>query len=166
MSDAREVVITVNELNTAPVLAPIGAKSVNAGTPLAFPATAADRDLPANVLSFSLDPAAAALGMSIDAATGVFNWTPSLAQGGKAHSVAVTVSDSGTPPFSDAETLQVTVNSAGPVGLVAAYNFNAGSGTSLSTTQARRTPAQSPAPPGPRRESTAARCHSTAPAAG
>ena len=50
-----------------------------------------------NTLTFSLDAASIAAGMSIDADTGVFSWTPTEAQGG-VHSVTVTVTDDGTAP--------------------------------------------------------------------
>src|SRR5262249_13940562 len=42
--------------------------------------TATDPDLPANILTFSLEPGAPT-GASIDSATGVFSWTPTEAQG-------------------------------------------------------------------------------------
>ncbi|MDB6032480.1 MAG: hypothetical protein JWM16_2818, partial [Verrucomicrobiales bacterium] len=47
--------IVVLEANSPPVLAPIGDKSVNVGSPLTFRASATDPDLPAQTLSFALD---------------------------------------------------------------------------------------------------------------
>ena len=38
--------------------------------------SATDADLPADTLTFSLDTASQTLGMSIDATTGAFSWTP------------------------------------------------------------------------------------------
>src|SRR5439155_6646917 len=67
--------ITVNEVNSAPVLAAIGNKTVNELATLAFTATATDSDVPANTLTFSLDAGAPA-GATIGASTGAFSWTP------------------------------------------------------------------------------------------
>ena len=53
--------------------------------PLTFTATATDADLPANTLTFSLDAGAPAGGMTIDASTGVFTWTPTEAPGRQLH---------------------------------------------------------------------------------
>src|SRR5439155_1077260 len=55
LSDNAAITITVNEVNSPPVLAPIGNKAVAAGSTLAFTATATDADIPANALCFSLD---------------------------------------------------------------------------------------------------------------
>ena len=48
------ITVTVNEVNVAPVLNPIGNKSVDEGSLLSFTAVASDTDLPANALTFSL----------------------------------------------------------------------------------------------------------------
>ena len=58
---------------------------------LSFTVTASDpNDDPANDLSFSLDSASLALGMTIDPLTGLFSWTPSESQQG-VYSVTITV---------------------------------------------------------------------------
>ncbi len=107
VSDTFDIV--VGNTNDAPVLAAIGNHNVDELTELTFTATATDDDLPANNLSFSLDAASIALGMNIDANTGVFSWTPAEGQDG-IHSVTVTVTDNGTGALSDAETFNITVN--------------------------------------------------------
>ena len=94
-------------LNTLPVLDPIGDKAGMANNLLTFTATATDSDLPAQTLSYSLDAGFPA-GASIDAATGVFNWTPTSVQTG-AFDVTVRVTDSGTPAQSAFETITITV---------------------------------------------------------
>ncbi len=48
--------------------------------------------------------------MTIDAATGEFNWTPTESDGGSVPSVTVTVTDSGTGNLVDSETFTITVN--------------------------------------------------------
>ena len=108
MSDSAAITITVNEVNVAPVLAAIGNKTVTEMALLAFTATATDADIPANALAFSLDAGAPA-GASITAG-GVFNWTPTEAQGPGTYPITVRVTDDGTPSMSDFETIQVTVN--------------------------------------------------------
>jgi hypothetical protein len=91
--------------NTAPVLDPIGNKSVNEGSLLTFTATASDAD--GDPLTFSLDGAPS--GASIDPITGVFSWTP--ADGPATHTFRVVVSD-GT--LSAEEEITVTVANVAP----------------------------------------------------
>ena len=108
--DSETFTITVNDTNTAPVLGAIGNQTVDELATLSFTATATDADLPADTLTFSLDAASIALGMSIDANTGVFSWTPTEAQGGTTPSVTITVTDNGTGNLVDSETFTITVN--------------------------------------------------------
>ncbi len=65
---------------------------------------------PADNLSFSLDAASIALGMSIDPTTGDFSWTPTEGQGGLTPSVTITVTDDGTGNLVDSEIITITVN--------------------------------------------------------
>jgi len=113
--DEETITITVNEMNTAPVLAAIGDKAVDEGSLLTFTAVAADSDIPANVLTFSLIDAPS--GAAIDPVTGVFTWTPSEEQGPNSYTVTVRVTDDGTPNLYDQETITITVNevNANPV---------------------------------------------------
>src|SRR5262249_53761644 len=93
------------------VLGAIGNKSVDEQATLSFSASATDQDQPAQTLTYSLDAAAVALGMSINPSTGAFSWTPTEAQGGATYSATITVTDNGTNPsnLSDSETIQITV---------------------------------------------------------
>ena len=102
--DYEDITVTVNEVNVAPVLDPIGPKSVNEGATLSFTATASDSDLPAQTLSFSLG-AGAPSGASITSG-GVFSWTPTEAQGPGAYTVRIIVSDG---LLEDYEDITVTV---------------------------------------------------------
>jgi hypothetical protein len=115
LDDTQAFAVSVKEVNDAPVLASIGDQSVNEEELLSFTATATDPDLPANTLTFSLDegkPADAA----IDESTGVFTWTPTADQGPGTYPITVRVSDGGLEDF---ETIQVEVNEAGQVLLMA-----------------------------------------------
>src|SRR5436190_7366246 len=109
MSGSASFTITVNEVNSAPVLAAIGNKTVNELATLAFTATATDSDVPANTLTFSLDAGAPA-GATIGASTGAFSWTPTEAQGPASTPITVRVTDNGSPVLSGAEAITVTVN--------------------------------------------------------
>src|SRR5205823_13771513 len=107
-SSAQTVTITVNEVNTAPVLTAIGSKTVNEGTLLTFQAVATDADVPAQALTYSLD-SGAPTGASINPSTGVFSWTPTKAQGRSEERRVVKETDSGTPPLRDIQNGTVAV---------------------------------------------------------
>ncbi len=106
-------IVTVNEINVAPVLAAIGDKSVDEGVALGFTATATDADLPASTLTFSLVGAPA--GASIGSSSGVFSWTPTEAQGAGSYTFTVRVTDTNptatnSKNLTDEESITVTVN--------------------------------------------------------
>ncbi|MEP2508692.1 MAG: putative Ig domain-containing protein [Reichenbachiella sp.] len=102
-SISEMVTITVNEVNTAPVLTALGNKNTEEGATLVFNAIAMDEDLPAQTLTFSLDETSIGKGMTIDGITGAFSWTPSNSDNGT-HDVTVSVSDGSS---SDSETIEV-----------------------------------------------------------
>jgi hypothetical protein len=109
LSDTQPVTITVNEVNQAPVLDPIGNKTVDELDTLTFKATASDDDLPANTLTYSMT--GAPTGASIDLTTGEFTWTPTEDQGPGTYNLDVTVTDNSTPtPLTDSQTITITVN--------------------------------------------------------
>jgi len=91
--------------NTPPVLNAIGDKAIYIGQTLSFTATAMDSDLPAQVLTFSLDPGAPP-GATIGNGSGVFTWTPAAVG---SNSVTVRVTDNGVPAANDAETIAIEV---------------------------------------------------------
>ena len=135
LTDSETFTITVSDTNLAPVLAAIGNRSVNEGATLSFTASATDADLPSQTLSYSLDAASLALGMTIDANTGAFSWTPTEAQGGLAPSVAVTVTDNGTGNLTDSETFTITVGDTNVAPVLAAIgNQTVNEGATLSFT--------------------------------
>ncbi|HEY0457752.1 MAG TPA: Ig-like domain-containing protein, partial [Pyrinomonadaceae bacterium] len=116
LSDTRRFTVRVNEINLAPKLTAIGNKTVDEETPLAFNAAAADADLPANSLTYSLVNAPA--GASINPSTGAFTWTPTEAQGAGNYNVTVRVTDNGLPALSAEETVTIRVREVNipPVG--------------------------------------------------
>ena len=100
---------TITPTNTPPTLDPIGNKNAEAGTELAFTATASDPNV-GDTLTFSLVNGTSGqvpAGASITSG-GAFTWTPTAGQVGP-HTFDVCVSD-GTE--SDCETITVTVAAA------------------------------------------------------
>ena len=107
LTDTQPITITVNEINTAPVMADPGSHNVDELTPISFTVTAVDVDQPANSLTFTLggEPAGATITPG-----GVFSWTPTEDQGPGSYTFDITVTDNGTPALAD--TRQVTINVA------------------------------------------------------
>ncbi|MEZ6061266.1 MAG: putative Ig domain-containing protein [Planctomycetaceae bacterium] len=108
-SDQVAFTITVEEVNEAPVLDPIGNRTADVDVELTFTATASDPDIPPNALTFSLDAGAPA-GATIDPVTGVFRWTPTTAFSGQDVPVTVRVTDDGNPSLDDFETIIIAVD--------------------------------------------------------
>lgn len=103
---AEEVAtFTIADVNRPPVLAAIGPQEVTVGETLTFTASATDPD--GDDLTFTLEgdvPAGAAI-----TTAGVFTWTPTAEQGGRAYPILVQVADDGSPSFIDSETVVVNV---------------------------------------------------------
>ncbi len=92
--------------NTAPTLTPINPQSVTLGQTLVFTASAADADVPAQMLTFSLG-AGSPPGAAINSASGQFTWTPGIAP--VTNSVNIIVTDNGVPSLSATQAFLVTV---------------------------------------------------------
>lgn len=106
--------------NQAPVLDPIGPKSVNELQLLTFTATASDPDL--DPLTFSLG-ADAPTGASITS-TGIFTWTPTESQGSGVYVIRVIVSDGSLTDYEDASVTVNEVNVAPVLNPIGAKSFN------------------------------------------
>jgi hypothetical protein len=109
LTDTDSVSVTVNPINDAPVLDPIGNQIGDELLPVAFTANA--NDLEGHSLTFSLD-AGAPTSASIDASSGSFTWTPTSADAPGIYPITVRVTDNGVPTGDDFETILVTVNAA------------------------------------------------------
>ncbi len=108
LNDSETISITVNEVNSAPVLTAIGSKFAIQGSPLTFTASANDPDIPAQSLNYSLSNAPA--GATIHPSSGAFDWTPAATQGAGNYTVTVWVTDNGNPALSDLESISISVS--------------------------------------------------------
>jgi hypothetical protein len=108
LSDAKTFIVTVNEVNQAPAIAPIPNQAASEGAAFMLAPSVTDPDLPANRLAWSLGPGAP-VGMSLDPAAGALAWTPDETQGGASYPITVTITDDGVPPLSDTKTFTVAV---------------------------------------------------------
>ena len=105
------VTVVVNEVNQAPTLAPIASRAINPDMTLLLTNSAADLDLPANTLTFTLGPGAP-LGATLSPLGGVFAWHPTTAQSPSTNPIAVIVTDNGVPALSATQTFTVIVTNA------------------------------------------------------
>ena len=107
MSAQRSFSVTVNEVNTAPVLATTADQTISEETVFSVTAVATDADVPANKLTYSL--AAAPEGAAIDPVTGIISWPTTEAHGPGTYAFTVQVFDNGDPARGDEQGFQVTV---------------------------------------------------------
>ena len=94
--------------NTPPQLAAIQSRTIRLGQTVSFTAEATDSDVPAQTLSFNLQPGFPA-GAGINSASGLFSWTPLQNQAPSTNSFTVRVTDNGVPPQSASRSFTVIV---------------------------------------------------------
>ena len=109
LDDTQSFTITVDEDNQAPVLDVISGPTVTEGATVQFTATATDADLPAQTLTYSLDPGAPT-GATIDPSTGAFTWTTAEADGPDVYTITVRVTDDGPGALDDTQSFTITVD--------------------------------------------------------
>src|SRR5438876_281294 len=107
LSATNTFTVTVNEVNTAPVLTGQTNRTINELTTLTVTNTATDGDLPANILTYQLvsPPTGATI-----SASGVISRTPSEAPELSTHTFTTIVTDNGTPALSATNSFTVAVN--------------------------------------------------------
>jgi len=108
LADTITVGITVNHINLAPILNPIGSRTVPEGSHLGFTVTSSDYDLDVLTLLVENLPANAAFTDSGNG-HGLFTFDPDYSQGGD-HIVRFIVSDAN---LADTEIVTITVNDVG-----------------------------------------------------
>jgi subtilisin family serine protease len=106
-SATQSVSITVNEVNSPPLLSSIPNQTNFAGSTITFTATATDPDAPANSLSFSLT--GGPVGAAINPATGTFSWTPTESQAPTTNFITVRIRDDGAPALEDSKAVVIVV---------------------------------------------------------
>lgn len=102
-SSSETITITVNDVNRAPILDPIGNQTVNEGQTLTFTLTASDPDGDNFTFSATNTPAGSTF------VNGVFTWTPGFNDAGNYDNIEFTVTDDGTPMELDVELITITV---------------------------------------------------------
>ncbi len=100
--------VNVNGTNTPPIPAPPENQVIPELTTLVVTNTAADGDIPPDLLAFEL--VSGPTGMSLNGANGVLTWTPSEAQGPSTNVIVVKVTDNGEPPLNATSSFTVVVN--------------------------------------------------------
>tara|TARA_R110001606_G_scaffold107625_2_gene232391 strand:- start:41299 stop:50172 length:8874 start_codon:yes stop_codon:yes gene_type:complete len=115
--------VTVNEVNISPVIAAIEAKAIAELVPLEFLISSSDADLPAQILTFSLDQVSIDAGMVIGASTGAFSWTPTEVQDGT-HEVLLSVSDGVVSSTTTFSVVVTDVNSNPVLSTIGAQNID------------------------------------------
>lgn len=119
--------VNVLEVNRGPTLSPIPDQTIGFGETLVLTNIVVDPDLPANTLSFALEPGAPA-GMTVASDTGVLTWTPSANQVLTTNRVTVRVTDGALSPLSDSQSFTVIVKRGLP------WKFVSALGTASSST--------------------------------
>lgn len=100
------VLLTVTEVNQAPVPVPLGTRRVNEGNLLTFPVGGTDGDLPPQRLTHTLVTGPQGLTVS---SNGVVTWRPTEAQGPSTNLVLIRVTDDGQPALSATNAIEVVV---------------------------------------------------------
>src|SRR5207245_7835560 len=97
-------------VNVAPVMTNLNNTiwTINELTPITLTNKATDVDIPANILTYAI--VSAPSGATVDSASGLFNWTPTEAQGPSSNSILVRVFDNGSPSLSATQRFTIMVN--------------------------------------------------------
>lgn len=105
----------VREVNNAPTLAAISDRTVNEANAddinetVFFTLLGSDTDFPLQTLTYSIDSGGQP-GMTLNAITGAFSWSPTESQGGATYPLLFRVTDNGSPPRSATRGMSITVN--------------------------------------------------------
>ena len=106
LSATNSFTVTVNEVNSAPVLTVPPNQTINELALWTANATAIDTDLPPNILTFELVSGPGGLTVG---SNGLISWTPPQTQSPSTNAVTVRVFDNGVPSLSATNSFTVTV---------------------------------------------------------
>jgi len=108
ISHTQTIALTLNTLNTPPVLAAISNRTVNVGQTVVFTASATDTDQPPQTLTFTL--LVGATNATLATNSGAFSFRPLVSQANSTNNFTLKVSDDGTPSMSATQSFAVFVN--------------------------------------------------------
>jgi len=108
LSDQYTLGVTVLEDNQPPTLAPIATIAAEEGALIRFVAGGTDPDLPAQTLTYSLNPGAPA-GAQVDPVTGEFTWQTEPDAGAGIFPIVIRVSDDGPGTLSSEQTVTISL---------------------------------------------------------
>jgi beta-galactosidase len=106
-ASSAAVAASLAGLNIQPALAAVTNQTILAGRTLQIQNAATDANSPPQLLHYSL--ALAPPGAVIDSASGLFDWRPTIAQGGATYPVALAVFDNGLPSLGATQNFTVSV---------------------------------------------------------
>lgn len=106
-TNGRAFILTVTNINDAPMLAAITNRILNAGQTLAITNIADDVDTPPQTFAFSL--LSYPTGAVIGATSGIITWRPLVAQASSTNLFRVRVADNGSPSLSATQQFSVIV---------------------------------------------------------
>jgi hypothetical protein len=112
-SATSRVNIVVREVNSSPVISVVTNRVINEGFRLVITNRAADFDLPAQTLTWSLQPGAPD-GAVINPTNGEFLWRPGNLAGPSTNTIRVAVTDDGVPPLTATRSFTVFVRDSRP----------------------------------------------------
>jgi uncharacterized repeat protein (TIGR01451 family) len=107
-STSTNFLLTIRSVNHPPILSPIADRTLHAGSLLTVTNSASDPDIPPNNLTFSLDPGAPPAA-TINSTNGLLLWPTADTDANTTNTIAVRVTDDGTPALSDAKSFIATV---------------------------------------------------------
>jgi glucuronoarabinoxylan endo-1,4-beta-xylanase len=110
---AMSVVTFVGQAtNITPTFVPISNQTINAGVTLSVTNTVVDPNVPPLTLTFGL--LSAPTNATLNSASGIFTWQPSVSQANTTNLITVTVTDNGNPSLSATNSFNVIVNPITP----------------------------------------------------
>ena len=113
LSATQSFTVIVVETNSPPVLNTNADQTIYEGETLTLTNAASDSDLPTNTLAFSFGSGAPS-NATLNAASGVFSWTPTLSQGPGTNPISIIVADNGSPSMSATQSFTVVVLDTNP----------------------------------------------------
>jgi hypothetical protein len=104
--DSKSFSVTVNKVNTPPVVAAIPDQTVDPGTTINLAISAVDNDLPPQSLTYAFIAAPPSANLS---SSGQFTWTPDISYVASTNGIVLTVADNGVPPLITTQSFTIFV---------------------------------------------------------